>query len=352
MTGLHAHVVVDRGAWGLDARLDVGPGRTLVLLGPNGAGKTTLLRAIAGLAPLDAGQVRLDGRTLDDPDAGVWVPPERRGIGVVFQDYLLFRHLSALDNVAFGLREKGIRRSQARSQARGWLSRLDVLDVAAARPGRLSGGQAQRVALARALAVGPRLLLLDEPLAALDAGARGAVRAELRAHLGRFDGPCVVVTHDPVDAMVLGDTVVVVEDGRVVQSGPPGEVARRPVTRYVADLVGVNLLRGHADAGVVDLDGGGRLRLPDSTLTGDTWLALRPESVSLHRTRPEGSPRNVWRGIVGDIEARGDRVRVSVVGSPPVVVVVTPAAVADLALAPGVDVWCSAKAIEVEAYPA
>lgn len=243
--GLDARLVVDRVRFHLDVGLAVPPGRVLALLGPNGAGKSTALRALAGLVRLDDGHVRLAGRVLDDAH-GVVVAPEDRGVGVVPQDSALFPHLSALENVAFGLRARGTPRRPARARAQAWLDRVGLADLCAARPGELSGGQAQRVALARALAPEPGLLLLDEPLSALDAGTRLEVRADLARHLTTFTGCTVLVTHDPVDAMVLADEVVVVEDGRVVQRGAPADVASAPVTGYVARLVGLSLLRGPA----------------------------------------------------------------------------------------------------------
>lgn len=219
--GLAAHLVLDRGAFTLDVRLTVAPGEVLALLGPNGAGKTTSLRALAGLAPLTGGYLRLDGTTLEEPAARRRTPPERRPVGVIFQDYLLFPHLTALDNVAFGPRCHGASRARARAVAADLLARMGLADHAGVKPRRLSGGQAQRVALARALAIEPRLLLLDEPLAALDALARLDVRAELRRRLAAFEAVAVLVTHDPLDAMVLADRLVVIEHGRVVQEGTP-----------------------------------------------------------------------------------------------------------------------------------
>ncbi len=227
--GLDAHLVVDRGGFRLDLRLAAAPGEVVALLGPNGAGKTTALRALAGLTPLTAGQLCLEGRELEDPARRLRIPPEARPVGVVFQDYLLFPHLTALDNVAFGPRCHGVPKAEARAQAADILARMGLEAHAGAKPRRLSGGQAQRVALARALAVRPRLLLLDEPLAALDARTRLDVRAGLRRHLAEFEAVAVLVTHDPLDAMVLADRLVVIEDGRVVQDGTPSEVSRRPV---------------------------------------------------------------------------------------------------------------------------
>jgi molybdate transport system ATP-binding protein len=345
---LDARTVVVRDRFALDVHLQVHAGEVVALLGPNGAGKTTVLSCLAGLLPLDAGHVRLGDDVLDDPAQGVLVPPQARGVGVVFQDYLLFPHLSALDNVAFGLRSAGWARRDARREAAAWLERVQLGDQSASRPAALSGGQAQRVALARALAPGPRLLLLDEPLAALDAGARALVRAELRRHLRDFTGCTVLVTHDPLDAMVLADRVVVVEQGRVVQTGPPAQVARAPRTAYVAGLVGLNLYRGQARDGRVALDGGGELQsagAPD----GPVLLTFAPSAVSLHRTRPEGSARNAWAGRVSGVEHHGASVRVAVDARPAVLADVTTAAVAELDLVPGQEVWASVKATEVHA---
>ncbi len=221
----------------------------MVVLGPNGAGKTTLLRALAGLLPLELGRVELGGVVLDDPAADVFVPTERRSIGMLFQDYLLFPHLTALDNVAFGLRTRGQSRRVARAAAAAWLERVGIGDREHARPRALSGGQAQRVALARALAPDPRLLLLDEPLAALDASSREELREELGAHLASFEGVSLVVTHDPFEAATLADQLVVLEEGRVTQAGPPADVAANPRSRYIEELAMLGLLGGRGRDG-------------------------------------------------------------------------------------------------------
>lgn len=240
--GLTAAVDVTVGSFRLEVALDVAAGETVAVVGPNGAGKTTLLRALAGLLPIDAGRVTLADLVLDDPATGEFVPVEERPIGVVFQDHLLFPHLSALDNVAFGVRARGAAPAAANDRARRWLSRVGLGDHAKVKPGQLSGGQAQRVALARALATEPTLLLLDEPLAALDATTRVDTRRQLRQHLQAHDGVRLVITHDPLDAAALADRIVVVEAGRIVQRGTLAELTAHPGSRYVADLVGLTRL--------------------------------------------------------------------------------------------------------------
>ncbi len=347
---VHAELGVVRDRFRLDLELTVAPGEVVALLGPNGAGKTTALRALAGLLPLTSGHVRLDDETWDEPP-GVFVSAERRPIGVVFQDYLLFGHLSALENVAFGLRARGVRRAEAREQARDWLDRVGLAEHAHRKPRALSGGQAQRVALARALVTGPRLLLLDEPLAALDATTRLTVRAELGRHLADFPGHTLLVTHDPLDAMVLADRLVIVEDGRVVQEGPPAEVARRPRTDYVADLVGLNLYRGEAARHAVTLAGGGVLTVAEPA-AGAVHVAFPPSAVSLHRVPPEGSPRNTWRVTVTDIEQHAHTTRLRLDGTPPVLADITTATLADLRVRPGDVLWAALKATEIRTYPA
>jgi len=348
---LRASIGVQLRALDLEVDLTVGDGEVVAMLGPNGAGKTTVLRAIAGLQPLDRGHIEIGGTVFDDPRRGTYVATADRPIGFVFQDYLLFGRLSALDNVAFGLRARGASKTDARAAAQRWLDRFSLAGCAAARPKALSGGQAQGVALARALATEPGLLLLDEPLSALDATARAAVRTELRRHLDTFDGGRLLVTHDPVDAIVLADRLVIVEAGRVTQAGTPAAVTARPASSYVAQLVGINLLHGRAAGDrSVRLDTGALLTVADPLPGPDVAIAVRPRAVSLHRHRPEGSPRNAWATVVADIEADRDRVRVTLAGPVGVTAEVTPAAVAELGLVPGTPVWATVKAVDLTAY--
>jgi molybdate transport system ATP-binding protein len=356
--GLDVAVAVQRGAFRLQVAATVAPGEVLGVLGPNGAGKTTLLRVLAGLAAVTEGSIRLGGTVLDDAAKGTFVPAEQRPVGLVFQNYRLFPHLSVRDNVAFAARSRGARRGDARRHADRFLQQLDLTGLATRKPAQLSGGQAQRVALARALAADPAMLLLDEPLAALDARTRLEVRTELRRHLADFPGPVLLVTHDPLEAMVMTDRLLVIEDGHVVQHGTPAQVARRPATQYVARLVGLNLYPGTVAStdGTVRLAAGGTLTAASSDPlphTGtDVLVAVRPSAIAVHTDRPaSASPRNVWPGAVAGLELLGDRVRVQVEGHPGALVDLTAASVADLDLRPGLSVWLSAKATEVDVYP-
>ena len=356
MPGLQINGSVERGGFRLEVDLRVTSGEVLGVLGPNGAGKSTLLRTLAGLIPLTTGRISLDEQTLDEPDSHTFLPAEARPVGLVFQNYRLFPHLSVLENVAFAARSTGVKKGPAGHRADEWLGRLGIRELAKRKPGQLSGGQAQRVALARALAAEPGLLLLDEPLAALDARTRLEVRAELRRHLADFPGPTLLVTHDPLEAMVMTDRLLVIEDGRIVQEGSPVQVARRPATQYIARLVGLNLYAGRrVDATRVQLDDGGTLVAAPNTggsVGARTLLALRPNAISLHTREPgHASPRNVWPGTIAGLELLADRVRVQVQGAPSALVDITPDAVAELDLAAGAEVWLSAKATDVDVYP-
>jgi molybdate transport system ATP-binding protein len=209
------------------------------------------------------------------------------------------------------------------------------------------------VALARALATDPRLLLLDEPLAAMDAGARAELRRGLSRHLAEFPGTCLVITHDPIEAMTLGDQLVVLEAGHVVQAGTPDELSSHPRSRYVADLLGLNLYRGRAERGSVVLADGRRLIAADPIPeAGEVFAVIPPRAVALHRALPEGSPRNVWQGVVEDLDVVGNHVRAHVSGELPIIAEVTPGAVASMHLDDGGRVFVAVKAVEVEVYEA
>ena len=306
----------------VEAAVSVRPGEVLAVIGPNGAGKTSLVRALAGLVPAE-GHARLGGVDL------LGLPARDRGVGLVFQRQLLFPHLSALDNVAFGPRSRGVPRAEADRDAAGWLARFGIGELSHRRPRELSGGQAQRVAIARALATGPRLLLLDEPFTGLDVKVAMALRIELGRHLASYDGITLLVTHDAIDALTIADRVLVLDEGRVAQVGTPAEVSQRPRTEHVARLVGLNVVR---------LD--------------DDLVAFTPDAVAVGVREPDGSPRLRWHGRILDVAPHGDAVRLLVDAGPELIADVTPAAAAELGLGPGREVWLSVKATAVRRYDA
>lgn len=334
----------------LDVDLPIEPGETVALLGPNGAGKTTAVAAIAGLRPIDSGRIVLGGTVLDDPAAGLLVPPEERQIGVVFQDYLLFPHLTALENVAFGLRSRGVGREVADGRARTLLRRLRIADLEDRKPGGLSGGQAQRVALARALVTDPDLILLDEPLAALDVTTRAELRHVLGEELAAFPGPRLLITHDPTEAFLLADRIHIIEDGVVTQVGSADDIRLRPQTPYAADLAGSNLFAGNASRGVVTV-GAHPIHVADELPDGPVLITIHPNAVSVHSHRPDGSPRNAWPTTVDRLESLGSRVRIRTGPPVPMTVEVTEAARRELSLEPGTPVWLAVKATEIGVQP-
>jgi molybdate transport system ATP-binding protein len=339
-------------ARGFDLSMHVGTGEVLAVLGPNGSGKSTALALIAGLLRPDVGTASLDGRVLFDvgrPGRSlVWVPPHARGVALLAQEPLLFPHLSALDNVAFGPRSIGRSRAAARTIAQGWLDEVDAAQYAERRPAQLSGGQAQRIAVARALAADPRLLILDEPMAALDVAVAPAVRQMLRRVLQ--DRSAVIVTHDVLDALLLADRVVVLDDGRVVEEGPTEQVLARPRSAFAARIAGLNMVRGTLDGhGVRGSDGILVEGIADQPVAqGDPAVAVfRPSAVGVYRQPPGGSPRNVVDVTITELEPFGDQIRVRTAH---LSADVTAAAVAELDLAPGTPVVFAVKASEVAIY--
>ncbi len=352
---LDADLHVSRGSFTARARLQLAGGEVLALLGPNGAGKSTLLAALAGLLLPDSGHVRLDGSDLTrvgGPGAPVHVPPSGRGIGLLSQDPMLFPHLSALANVAFGPRAQGTPARAATAEAARWLERVGLLGLGDRRPSELSGGQQQRVAIARALAAAPRLLLLDEPFASLDIDTAPAVRRLLRDQLRASGTTAVLVTHDVLDAVVLADQTAVLVDGEVVDAGPTARVLVAPRSPFTARIAGVNLILGTADGGaLVTADGlriagagGEQVAVPDGAPVA---AVFRPASVIVSLHRPEGtSPRNGWPATIVALEHGPTGIRVQTV-EPAVAADLTAGAVAELGLAEGSTVWLSVKANEV-----
>ncbi len=354
--GLHADLRLGREAFTLEVQLDVPDGVTVALLGPNGSGKSTLVSALAGLLPIESGEVVVGCEVWERPSDRVRLAPRARSIGVMFQGLLLFPALSALDNVAFGLRAQGLGRAEARRRAADHLARFHVRDVAAQRPSELSGGQAQRVALARAVAVEPAVLLLDEPMSALDVANRTEARRTLKHALADFEGAKLIITHDPFEAMALADRLVILEEGRVTQEGSGSDLLRRPRSRYVASLAGINLLEGQVESPgrLMLADGRGRLAIPpDAARVGELVLAtISPQAVTLSMAPPVSSARNVFAGNVDAIEIFGQRARVSLETEPRLTAEVTLDAIAALGIRQGASAWASVKATQVEVYPA
>ncbi|MGI8517147.1 MAG: sulfate/molybdate ABC transporter ATP-binding protein [Acidimicrobiia bacterium] len=344
--GLEANFSVSRGGgFRLDLNLLIPPGRTVALLGPHGAGKSTAVNVLSGLLAIEEGRIELAGAVLDDPAAGVFVSPEGRRVGVVFQDYLLFSHLSVQENVAFGLRSRGMSKERSRARAGEWLERMDLSDLGRRKPGQLSGGQAQRVALARALVTEPDLLLLDEPLSALDVGTRMQLRRTLAEHLDQFNGPRLLITHDPSEAFLLADEIHVMENGTITQSGSPDDIRLRPRSAYAADLAGSNLFAADARNGSVDI-GGHQVHVA-SAVEGDVLVTIRPSAISVHRSQPGGSPRNSWLTTIELIEHLGERVRMRTGPPLPLTVEITESALVELNLSEGQEVWLAIKATEI-----
>jgi molybdate transport system ATP-binding protein len=348
--GLLARIQLSRGPIRLDVPLVAEPGEIIAILGPNGGGKTTTVLALAGVLPLADGQVTVCGELWERP-GHTRLLPERRDVGLMLADALLFPHLRAVDNVAYGPRSRGTPRSAARALAVKELTRVGLEGHLDSRPAELSSGQAARVSLARALATDPALLLLDEPLSALDPDTRARTRSDLAHRLASYDGITVIVTHDPLDALTLADRLVFIEDGSVSQVGTPNEVLREPRTPYVATVVGLNLYAAQSDSqGTLSLADGAVLQTSDRT-GGEVWATVSPHAVALHRNRPEGSARNVWQLRVTDVTLQGQSARVGLAGPLPLIAEVTLASVAELSIRVGAQLWASVKATEVQAYP-
>ncbi|WP_072690485.1 sulfate/molybdate ABC transporter ATP-binding protein [Rhodococcus marinonascens] len=356
MSGLSVEARV--GARGVEMGFDLGEGEVLAVLGPNGAGKSTALSIVAGLVRPDTGRVELNGRVLTDTARGVMLPPHRRSVALLAQQALLFPHLTVEANVAFAPRSAGRGRREARQIAQKWLDAVEATQFADRRPHELSGGQAQRVAVARALAADPQALLLDEPMAALDVTAAPALRVLLRRVLREGHRTAVVVTHDVLDALALADRVIVVDEGRVVESGSVRDVLTCPRSSFAARIAGLNLVSVFGAPGDLLTATGVRMHgLPGADfVAGSPAVAVfAPHSVAVHLHPPEGSPRNVFRVTIAEIEVRGPMVRARAGtgdGRLELSADVTAASVAELDLMPGADVFFVVKAAEVALHAA
>lgn len=347
---LIADLSVSLGLFSLNVTLDVRPGETLSLMGPNGAGKTTCLNLIAGLLRPARARVVLGGTVLADTPSGVDLPPEKRSIGYLFQEGALFSHLTVGGNVAYGARARRL----PDAEAARWLDRLSLGPLVDRPVSTLSGGQRQRVALARALASGPKLLLLDEPFAALDAASRAAVRSETKRFLKEAGLPAIVVAHDPVDALLMGDRIAVLEGGRVVQTGPELELLARPRTPFVAKLIGLNFFPVDVAAGQGLKEarrGSVVFHVLADALSGPAHLAFAPSDVALSAESPKGSHQNVFPAVVRDVVPLTDRLRVTVDAGIPLTADITREAAQNLHVEPNAKLWASIKATAIRVYP-
>jgi len=354
---------------GLDVEFSVAAGEVLAVLGPNGAGKSTTVAVIAGLLRADDAVVRVGNRILTDTDRGVCVPVHDRRIGVLMQDPLLFPHLTAIGNVTFAARRHADR-SEARPRARRWLAEVGADDLADRAPDELSGGQAQLVALARALAAEPEVLLLDEPLAGLDVAGAATARSVLRRVLAAESRTALLITHDLIDVLTLADRVLVLEAGKVVESGRVADVLVAPRSDFGARIAGVNLVRGRmvgpgtlCDAAGMNWHGVNWHGIPAEysgspageplTMRQECVAVFAPAGVAVYREQPHGSPRNSVRVRIAALETTGGVVRVRAAAQAAGLSAdVTPESVAEMRLQVGEQVWFTVKTQAVGIHPA
>ena len=350
MTNVSVQAIVENR--GVDVEFAVAAGEVLAVLGPNGAGKSTALHVIAGLVQPDTGVVRVGDRVLTDTSTGRRVATHDRRVGLLLQDPLLFPHLSVAANVAFSPRS-------SRADATRWLAEVEATDLADRMPRQLSGGQAQRVALARALAAEPDVLLLDEPMAGLDVSVAAAMRTLLRRVLVRDGRSAVLITHDLVDVLTLADRVLILESGRIVETGSTAAVLAEPRSHFGARFAGVNLVSGTAGAdGVLTTQWGivwHGVPGPDTVAGRPTVALFSPTAVAVYRDRPHGSPRNTLEVTVAELDSRGPAIRVRAEeqpdGAPGLAADITADSAAELRLTPGDRVYFSVKAQEVTLLP-
>ena len=333
---------------------EVKAGETLVIIGPSGCGKTTTLNIISGLLAPDEGRIVLEDQVLLDSAGGVNVAVEKRNIGYVFQDFALFPHLSVADNAAYGLCCRKLRKEAIRERVEWALEMVGLTALAKRKPTQLSGGEQQRVALARAIALESPLLLLDEPLGALDAQTRHNVRGELRAVLRKVQRTAIMVTHDHIDALTFGDQICVLDRGEIVQLGDKQELLASPRCKFVAELIGANFYEGTISS--LRRHGLAAVRVGESTLyvateeMGDTLLSFYPSDVTLSATPPAGSAVNVFESVVHEIVHMGDRARVSLNSTLPMVAEITAESLRNLGLQEGSKVYAALKATAIKTY--
>ncbi len=337
---LDARVILNRDSLTLDVELQLQHGEVIAVLGPNGAGKTSLLHALLGWLELESGWIMVDGEVIDSPDTDSYVPPQHRPFGMVFQDGLLFPHMSVEKNILFGAGKDFNLKPLAES--------LQANELLAKFPSELSAGERQRAAIARSLAARPKVLFLDEPFSALDIQGKRRGRSLLKEALAIGVSGCLIVTHDLVDAFTLADRVMIIEGGKLTQFDVPDRIRSRPGSEWIADLVGWNYYEGIGEGSVVTLPHGTTIFTAQDDLDGPTSISINPASVSIFKSQPSGSPRNSWLSSIQNIEILDGRARVSLVGEIDICADITTAAANELRQSISSEVWVSVKATEVD----
>ena len=337
---LDARVILNRDSLTLDVELQLQHGEVIAVLGPNGAGKTSLLHALLGWLELESGWIMVDGEVIDSPDTDSYVPPQHRPFGMVFQDGLLFPHMSVEKNILFGAGKDFNLKPLAES--------LQASELLAKFPSELSAGERQRAAIARSLAARPKVLFLDEPFSALDIQGKRRGRSLLKEALAIGVSGCLMVTHDLVDAFTLADRVMIIEGGKLTQFDVPDRIRSRPGSEWIADLVGWNYYEGIGEGSVVTLPHGTTIFTAQDDLDGPTSISINPASVSIFKSQPSGSPRNSWLSSIQNIEILGGRARVSLVGEIDICADITTVAADELRQSISSEVWVSVKATEVD----
>lgn len=337
---LDARVILNRDSLTLDVELQLQHGEVIAVLGPNGAGKTSLLHALLGWLELESGWIMVDGEVIDSPDTDSYVPPQHRPFGMVFQDGLLFPHMSVEKNILFGAGKDFNLKPLAES--------LQANELLAKFPSELSAGERQRAAIARSLAARPKVLFLDEPFSALDIQGKRRGRSLLKEALAIGVSGCLIVTHDLVDAFTLADRVMIIEGGKLTQFDVPDRIRSRPGSEWIADLVGWNYYEGIGEGSVVTLPHGTTIFTAQDDLDGPTSISINPASVSIFKSQPSGSPRNSWLSSIKNIEILNGRARVSLVGEIDICADITTAAANELRQSISSEVWVSVKATEVD----
>ena len=337
---LDARVILNRDSLTLDVELQLQHGEVIAVLGPNGAGKTSLLHALLGWLELESGWIMVNGEVIDSPDTDSYVPPQHRPFGMVFQEGLLFPHMSVEKNILFGAGKDFNLKPLAES--------LQANELLAKFPSELSAGERQRAAIARSLAARPKVLFLDEPFSALDIQGKRRGRSLLKEALAIGVSGCLMVTHDLVDAFTLADRVMIIEGGKLTQFDVPDRIRSRPGSKWIADLVGWNYYEGIGEGSVVTLPHGTTIFTAEDDLDGPTSISINPASVSIFKSQPSGSPRNSWLCSIHNIEILGGRARVSLVGEIDICADITTVAANELRQSISSEVWVSVKATEVD----